>query len=74
MIYRCPGVSSGTNAAFNPTTQTCTYACSGSGRVWVPDVVREFYQCNLGQPAKLERCPWDFRFNSANGRCVLASV
>lgn len=72
VVYRCPGVGSGTNAAFNAVSKTCTYACSGSGRMWVPDAVREFYQCTAGQQALFERCPQEFRFNTANSQCVLA--
>ncbi|XP_063708270.1 uncharacterized protein LOC134836917 [Culicoides brevitarsis] len=70
VIYRCPTAGSGTNVAFNATTRTCSYACNGSGRMWVSDAAREFYQCTSGKQALLERCPQDFRFNSNNGLCV----
>lgn len=71
VIYRCPGVASGTIPAFNPTSRTCTYVCN-SGRTWVPESITEFYQCNPGLPALFARCPHEFRFNTANSQCVLA--
>lgn len=72
VLYRCPGEAGGTNAAFDGATKTCKYACSGSGRWWVSDAVKQFYQCAAGRQALLERCPEEFRFNSANAQCVLA--
>lgn len=73
VIYRCPGVGSGTNPAFNETTKTCNFICAGNsaGRMWVPDSIREFHQCNSGLQASFERCPQEFRFNTANSQCVL---
>uniref|UniRef100_A0A336M7V1 CSON010835 protein n=1 Tax=Culicoides sonorensis TaxID=179676 RepID=A0A336M7V1_CULSO len=75
VLYRCPGIATGNTAvAFNPNLNKCVYNCGGSssGRVWVPDAAREFYQCNYGQQALLERCPRDFTFNAQNSQCVIS--
>lgn len=69
VVYRCP---TALGCAFNATSGTCNYACGGSGRMVVSDSAREFYQCNVGQQALLERCPRNFVFNNINSQCVIA--
>lgn len=62
VMYRCPGPS---NVVFNSTTGDCAYACgssSSSGRMMIPDKTNEFFQCNYGSQAILERCPNGLRF------------